>query len=228
MCIVSSWSTFCRWLLETEHSGQCGEVWLTDYSKEGGSCVFKPHLLEDGYFRNYCIVLKMGLHSFFFLLFKATLVTCGSFPTRGWIRGTATRLHHSHHNAGSEPGLWSTPQVTPTPDPLPMSEAKDQTHHLMVPSWIPPAGVLLQLDQGFLKDGWRRRRNGHRPGGYAGLLVYCLCRLSLCTFFVSLYYVSYILWQFLTFHSIEYFPMILRIRGDIHNVPFLCTFLLTT
>ena len=34
------------------------------------------------------------------------------------------------------------------------------------------AGVQLQQVQGFPKDGRRRHRNGHSPGGYAGLLVY--------------------------------------------------------
>ena len=75
------------------------------------------------------------------------------------------------------------------------------------------AGVPIQLNQGLLKDERRRRRNGHRPDIYAGLLIYYLHRLSFYTIFVSLYYASHILWHFLTFQSIKYLPMILRIRG---------------
>lgn len=48
---------------------------------------------------------------------------------------------------------------------------------------------------------------------FVWLLVYCLYRHSLYAFFSSCYYVSYILWYFLTFQSINYVLMILCIKG---------------
>ena len=55
--------------------------------------------------------------SFFFLLFRATLMAYGGSQARGLIRAVAAGLPHSHSNHRSEPGLWPTPQVTATPDP---------------------------------------------------------------------------------------------------------------
>ena len=41
----------------------------------------------------------------------------GGSQARGPIGAVATGLHQSHSNAGSEPRLQPTPQLTATPDP---------------------------------------------------------------------------------------------------------------
>ena len=57
---------------------------------------------------------------FFFCLFAiswdAPMVYGGS-QAKGRIRVTATGLRQSHSNAGSEPCLQPTPQLTAMPDP---------------------------------------------------------------------------------------------------------------
>ena len=60
----------------------------------------------------------------------------GSSQARGRIRAVAAGLHQSHTNVESKPHLQPTPQLTATPDPYPLSEARDQTCNLMVPSQI--------------------------------------------------------------------------------------------
>ena len=41
----------------------------------------------------------------------------GSSQARGQIGAAAASLHRSHRNAGSEPSLKPTPQLTAMPDP---------------------------------------------------------------------------------------------------------------
>ena len=53
----------------------------------------------------------------FVLLFSDALAAYGDSQARGPIRAIATSLHQSHSNAGSEPHLQPTPQLTATPDP---------------------------------------------------------------------------------------------------------------
>ena len=54
---------------------------------------------------------------FVFLLFLwAALVAYGGSQARGRIGAVATGLRQSHSNAGSEPRLQPTPQLTATPD----------------------------------------------------------------------------------------------------------------
>ena len=59
----------------------------------------------------------VGIPFFFFFLFGATCAAHESFQSRGWIRATATSLHHSYSNVGSKPRLWPTPQLRATPGP---------------------------------------------------------------------------------------------------------------
>ena len=57
--------------------------------------------------------------TFFFLFFgfsSAALMAYGGSQARGRIGAVATSLHQSHSNAGSEPHLQPTPQLTATPD----------------------------------------------------------------------------------------------------------------
>ena len=56
---------------------------------------------------------------FVFCLFIATPAAYVSSQTRGRIRAVAAGLHHSHSNAGSEPSLQPTPQLTAMLDPSP-------------------------------------------------------------------------------------------------------------
>ena len=70
----------------------------------------KPHTA-------YPSVTIFFLSFFFFLVFRAAPAAYGSSQARGWIRGTAAGLHHSHSNTGSKPHLRPTPQLTATPDP---------------------------------------------------------------------------------------------------------------
>ena len=71
---------------------------------------------------------------FFFLLFRSTPATYRGSQARDPIRATAAGLCHSHSNAGSELHLWPTPQQCQILKPL--SEARDRTCNLMVPSKI--------------------------------------------------------------------------------------------
>ena len=57
--------------------------------------------------------------SLFLCLFRAIPAAYGGSQARGWIGAVAAGLHHRHSNAGSEPHLWPTPQLTPMPDPQP-------------------------------------------------------------------------------------------------------------
>ena len=54
--------------------------------------------------------------SFYFLLFRAAPAAYGGSQARGPVGATAAGLCHSHSNAGSEPSIQPTPQLT-TPDP---------------------------------------------------------------------------------------------------------------
>ena len=69
---------------------------------------------------------------FFFLsfsLFRATLMAYGGSQSTGAIRATAAGLHQSHSNAGSEPHLRPTPQLTAKLDPYPTEQ--DQGSNLI-------------------------------------------------------------------------------------------------
>ena len=69
----------------------------------------------------------LGNYLFYFILFYffvfvvvaiswAAPVAYGGSQARGRIGAVATGLRQSHSNAGSEPRLQSTPQLTATPD----------------------------------------------------------------------------------------------------------------
>ena len=55
---------------------------------------------------------------FLFLFCRAAAMEYGSSWARGRIRATSASLCHSHISARSELCLWTTPQLTATPDPL--------------------------------------------------------------------------------------------------------------
>ena len=70
------------------------------------------------------------------MLFRASPTSHGSSQARGQIGATVAGLHHSHSNEGSEQHLQLTPQLTATPDPGPLSKARDWTCILMNTSQI--------------------------------------------------------------------------------------------
>ena len=68
----------------------------------------------------HCISCKELLFIFifhFWVSFKATPVAYGSSQAKGLIRAVATKLCHSHSNAGSEPCLRPIPQLMAMPHP---------------------------------------------------------------------------------------------------------------
>ena len=63
------------------------------------------------------IYLFIFLSFFFFAISWAAPAAYGGSQARGQIGAVATGLNHSHSNAGFEPALRPTPQLTATPDP---------------------------------------------------------------------------------------------------------------
>ena len=53
----------------------------------------------------------------FVLPFRAALVAYGGSQARGPVGAIAASLCHNHSQAGSEPHLRPTPQITAMPDP---------------------------------------------------------------------------------------------------------------
>ena len=58
----------------------------------------------------FCLLLLL-------LFLWAAPAAYGGSQARGLIGAVATGLRQSHSNAGSEPSLQPTPQLTATPDP---------------------------------------------------------------------------------------------------------------
>ena len=67
----------------------------------------------------HCWLFSLSLSLFFFTFAfsRAAPVAHGGSQARGLIGAIASSLCQSHSNAGSEPGLQPTPQLTATPDP---------------------------------------------------------------------------------------------------------------
>ena len=78
----------------------------------------------------------MFLFEFFFFLFGATPMAYGSSQARGKIGAIAAALHHSHSHTGSKPCLQLTPRSWQRWIFSPLSEARNWTCNLMVPSQI--------------------------------------------------------------------------------------------
>ena len=64
-----------------------------------------------------CISFFFLTFIFIFLLFRATPMAYRGSQARDRIEAVATGLCHSHSNAGSEPHLQPTPQLTAMLDP---------------------------------------------------------------------------------------------------------------
>ena len=79
-------------------------------NKMGKKKIFANHISDKGLKSKIC---KFIYISFLFRVHEAY----GSLQARGWFRAAAASLRHSQSNMGSEPSLWSTPQLRPTQDP---------------------------------------------------------------------------------------------------------------
>ena len=100
---------------------------------------------QQGFFLFVCFLFC------FVFLFRAAPAAYGGSQARGPIGATAAGLRHSHSTSGSEPRLQPTPQLTAMPILDPLSEARDQTHNLVVtgsaaPQWefLETAGLILK------------------------------------------------------------------------------------
>ena len=80
----------------------------------------------------FCFVLFFPVSC----LLRAAPVAFGGSLARGLIGAVAANLRHSHSHARSKLCLQPTPWLTPTLDPNPLSEARDRTDNLLVPSRI--------------------------------------------------------------------------------------------
>ena len=70
-------------------------------------------LANSGYkFCSHSTKHKFDAQFFFFFFFRAVPAAYGSSQARAPIRATAAGLYHSQGNAGSEPSLQTTPQLT--------------------------------------------------------------------------------------------------------------------
>ena len=88
--------------------------------------MFNDHLCVLFCANVHCALLNFLWFFFFFLLFRAAHKAYGSSQVTGRIGAIAAGLRPSHSNIGSEPRLH----------PTPLSEARDRTCNLMVPSRI--------------------------------------------------------------------------------------------
>ena len=78
----------------------------------------RPQCSSDGSGQLLFSYLFLFFFCFLFFAFsRATPVAHGSSQARGLTGAVAASLRHSHSNTRSEPSLWSTPQLTATPDP---------------------------------------------------------------------------------------------------------------
>ena len=82
-----------------------------------------------------CFRGQFGI-KFFFPNFRAVPTAYGDSQARGLIRAIAAHLGHSQGNLRSEAGLQATPRSRQHQIRNPLSEARDGTRNLLVPSQI--------------------------------------------------------------------------------------------
>ena len=117
---------------------------LNDFIKENSSL---RRLLDVSKYEYAMIAMKYRLHlqilwllspfgfilfCFIFALFfffRATPKSCGSSQARGQVWAIAASLCHSHRNMGSEPHLWTKPQLMAMPDPQPTEQGQGSNPH---------------------------------------------------------------------------------------------------
>ena len=94
------------------------------------------HILVSHLYDFWKNVYLDPLSIFFFFSFMAAPATHGNSQARGLIGAAAARLHHSYSNTRSELHLRLIPQLVATLDPYLLCRARDQTHILIVTSWV--------------------------------------------------------------------------------------------
>ena len=62
-------------------------------------------------------LMTLNIFNIIICLFRAALEAYGGSQAWGQVGAVAAGLHHSCSNAGSEPHLRPTPQLTAMPDP---------------------------------------------------------------------------------------------------------------
>ena len=77
-------------------------------------------LFIGGFLFSFVLVFVFCLFAFS----RAAPTAYGGSQARGQIGATAAGLHHSHNNAGSEPHLQPTSQLTATPDRQPTEQGQ--------------------------------------------------------------------------------------------------------
>ena len=107
-------------LLSELRTWRCRELW----HRPAAAALIRPLAWELHLSFNIIYNAPVAFHIFFFfvcfvfLLFLwATPAAYGGSQARGRIGAVATGLRQSHSNAGSEPRLQPTPQLTAMPDP---------------------------------------------------------------------------------------------------------------
>ena len=117
-----SWSLH---LLPTEPRLQAPMSQFCTVSRVHNEMFLKQSIAHSGLlWQQFCVFpsslppfQNLSVFSLFFVLFKAAPTAYGGSQVRGPIRATATGLHHSHSNSGSEPCLRPIPQLTATMNP---------------------------------------------------------------------------------------------------------------
>ena len=105
----------------------------------------------------------------YFCLFRATPVAYKSSQARSHLQAAAAGLCYGHSNAGSEPCMQTTPQLTSHWILNPLSKARDRTHILMGTSWV--CNLL-----------GHNRNSSHAILMWGFVFCFLFCFLSFCLF----------------------------------------------
>ena len=106
--------------------------WIGDNEKNQHTFIWKCFISS-----RHSDILKWGLiYVYVFCLFKTAPATYGGSQARGLIGASSASLHHSHSNIRSELRQRPTPSSRQHWILNLVSEARDRTCNLMVPSWI--------------------------------------------------------------------------------------------
>ena len=127
---------------------------------------------------------------FFFFGFLGPHLWHMEVPRLG-VDSKLQRLCHNHSKLGSKPHLRPKPQFMVTPDPYPLSEARDWTRNLMVTSWIRFHCATTRMPASRFLTGFSSCLYGftteplYYSGGYEvtpfSLKVYCKGKISSIT-----------------------------------------------
>ena len=110
------------------------------YNEFMNSTTFACLAFTMGHITKLASAMSWYLFFFFFVscLHRAAPAAHGGSQARGRIGAVAEGLYQNHGNARSQPRLRPPSQLSSWQGGVlnPLREARDQTHNLMVPSWI--------------------------------------------------------------------------------------------